>query len=100
MRSSIVARAQHLRDEITPIATTLGGLIGLDAPDDELDAVRRDAALLFAQLVHVGNCWRRTSSSGDSAFATTLAALCSDPDAALPDNLNRISGNTDGTVAS
>lgn len=54
----------------------LGGVIGLDARDDELDAVRRDAALLLAQY-----CWQRASDG--SAWETTLAALRSDPDAEI-----------------
>jgi hypothetical protein len=52
----------------------LGGVIGLDARDD--DAVRRDAALLLAQY-----CWQRASDG--SAWETTLAALRSDPDAEI-----------------
>jgi len=84
----LLAKAQHLRDELTPLIAVLAGLwrepaAGV-AHGDSFDEVRRGAALLFAQLKHLGTAWQTTDAS---LRQEARAALIADPDAELPDAL-------------
>jgi len=84
----LLDKAEKLRDELVPLVGLLAGLFASEvrAPagthypsDDDLKAVRSDAARLLGSLAHLGTVWQRAPDG--SAWRAALDALARDPDA-------------------
>ena len=91
----LLDKAEQLRDELVPLAGLLAGQFAdnVRAPagtyypsDDDLKAVRGDAARLLGSLAHLGTGWQR--SPDGLAWRAALDALGRDHDAELPDALD------------
>ena len=82
----LLVRADQLRGELAPIVDALAGLWRTSADDrgprgEAFEAAKRDTALLFGWLRHMGTSWE-TAADG-SFWQAARAALLADENADL-----------------